>query len=572
MPTRTSGDSPLENPPRRTAGSTAGAGRHSAEPRHAAPETSPQAGRHSAEAPTTVIPTVRPTRAESRRAAATPDARAGEHRAAGATRARTGRRRLKPVLAAVLLIAAASVVVQVGVKVQWGTGDSASAALASQFTVANGAIRKATGTPVPTTGSQASLWSGNSTATTVIEGSGRVLIGAIGDPCGGWPTVEGTVDGKRLGATTIVSASQYGTYGVGPGTLPAGTHKVVLRFVNDRYDPPACDRNVHVGYARMEFPANAGRPAPGPAPTTGAPIPTLNPPAPPAPTTPKPSSPAPTTTTSAPAPPPPAPNPPSPGGKPGPANTGVPDGTKLTVHNGDLTVSKDGTVIDGLEIKGYLKINASNVTVRNTMIRGGVANGPGFSALVSAYGDHRNFVIEDSTLIAANPSGYMDGLKGRNFTARRVDISNVVDTALVFGDNVTVEDSWFHGNRHYTPWPSAPDNQTHNDSLQIQGGTNIKVRNNTFEGSQNTAMMITQDYSRTSNVEVSGNWLSGGQCTVNLSEKGKGPIANFRVINNKFGKQGISGCAVIAPASSNVTMSGNVWEATGQPVSISKGR
>ncbi|WP_155373857.1 carbohydrate-binding domain-containing protein [Catellatospora vulcania] len=128
---------------------------------------------------------------------------------------------------------------------------SAQAAEPSQFTVVNGAIRTATGTPVPASGTHASLWGNSSYATTTITGSGRVQLGAIGDNCEGWPTVQVTVDGTVAGSTTIVSATQYGTYGVGPA-LAAGTHSVKIQFVND-FSSSSCDRNVHLGYARMEF-------------------------------------------------------------------------------------------------------------------------------------------------------------------------------------------------------------------------------------------------------------------------------------------------------------------------------
>ncbi|MFC4587396.1 carbohydrate-binding domain-containing protein [Sphaerisporangium corydalis] len=131
-------------------------------------------------------------------------------------------------------------------------GGTANAAPASQFTVVNGAIRTATGTPVPASGTQASLWSDTSYATTTIDGSGRVAIGAIGDNCEGWPTVQVTVDGTVAGQTTIVSATSYGTYPVGPA-LGAGTHSVKIQFIND-LSTAACDRNVHLAYARMESP------------------------------------------------------------------------------------------------------------------------------------------------------------------------------------------------------------------------------------------------------------------------------------------------------------------------------
>jgi hypothetical protein len=129
----------------------------------------------------------------------------------------------------------------------------AGAAEASQFTVVNGALRPATGTPAPASGTHASLWSNSSYATTTINGGGRVLVGAIGDNCQGWPTIRVTVDGTAVGDTTIVSATQYGTYPVGP-SLGAGQHSVRIQFVND-FRNSGCDRNVHVAYARMESPS-----------------------------------------------------------------------------------------------------------------------------------------------------------------------------------------------------------------------------------------------------------------------------------------------------------------------------
>ncbi|MEV4118818.1 carbohydrate-binding domain-containing protein [Micromonospora sp. NPDC049645] len=130
------------------------------------------------------------------------------------------------------------------------TGAPASAAEPSPFSVVDGAIRTATGTPVPPSGTHASLWGNSSYATTSISGSGRVLIGAIGDNCQGWPTVRVTVDGVDVGQTTIVSATSYGTYPVG-AAVGAGQHSVRIQLVNDFRDG-TCDRNVHIAYARME--------------------------------------------------------------------------------------------------------------------------------------------------------------------------------------------------------------------------------------------------------------------------------------------------------------------------------
>lgn len=79
---------------------------------------------------------------------------------------------------------------------------------------------------MPASGTHASLWANSSYATTTIQGAGRVQIGDIGDNCEGWPTVDVTVAGR----TTIVSATQYGTYRVGPA-WPAGIHDVKIQLV-----------------------------------------------------------------------------------------------------------------------------------------------------------------------------------------------------------------------------------------------------------------------------------------------------------------------------------------------------
>ena len=248
---------------------------------------------------------------------------------------------------------------------------------------------------------------------------------------------------------------------------------------------------------------------------------------------------------------------------------GVPAGLTLKRHNGNLAITKDGTVVDGLDIYGFVSVRASNVTIRNSRVRGtdpGTTN----SALISAYGDHRNLLIEDTTLRADHPSPYLNGLQGRNFTARRLDISQVVDTAMIFGDNATIEDSWLHGNTHFDPDPNQPDGKSHDDNIQIEGGTNIVIRNNTIEGSFNAAIMVTQNYARSSNIRISGNRISGGGCSINLSEKGKGPITGMTIENNVFGPSRVDNCAVIAPPTSTPTMRANTYR-DGTTVKVRKG-
>lgn len=394
-------------------------------------------------------------------------------------------------------------------KIALGAGSSA---VPSPFTVVNGTIRPATGSPVPPSGTQASLWGNTSYATTTVSGSGRVLIGAIGDNCEGWPTIEVSVDGASVGRTTIVSADRYGSYPL-QRAVGAGRHTVQIALVND-FRSSACDRNVHIGFAAMEFTGNAAA-------------------------------------------------------RPGGGNTGVPAGTRLTVHNGDINITADGTVIDGWDIHGFVRVNASNVTIKNSVIRGGDAKGVG-RAIVQAYGVHPNFVIQDSTLVPDFPSLWLDGLDGAHFTALRVNVSGVVDSIKVIGDDVTIRDSFLHGNRHYTNDPNHPDGISHDDSIQFEGGTNFLAQHNTIEGAYNAGWMVTQNWGRSSNMRMIGNWIGGGGCTVNLSEKGKGPITGVVLQDNQFGPSRLD-CAVIAPTTSTPTMRNNVYEGTTTPVTVKRG-
>ena len=59
--------------------------------------------------------------------------------------------------------------------------------------------------------------------------------------------------------------------------------------------------------------------------------------------------------------------------RPGSSNTGVPVGTTLRVHQGDLVVTKAGTVIDSLDIRGEVYIKANNVKITRSIVRGGAA-------------------------------------------------------------------------------------------------------------------------------------------------------------------------------------------------------
>ena len=165
-----------------------------------------------------------------------------------------------------------------------------------------------------------------------------------------------------------------------------------------------------------------------------------------------------------------------------PRRRACPTGTKLTVHEGDLTVSTPGAVIDGLEIRGLLIINAPDVVIKNSRILGRAVTGS--TGLVSNVRSGLPFTIQDSEITAAVPSPYLNGIFGSAFTAIRVDISNVIDPIHVIGGDVEIRDSWLHDNDHYEQDPLWNGTPSHSDSLQIEAGNDISVIGNRMEGAR----------------------------------------------------------------------------------------
>jgi hypothetical protein len=218
-----------------------------------------------------------------------------------------------------------------------------------------------------------------------------------------------------------------------------------------------------------------------------------------------------------------------------------------------------------MDIRGYVEVHADNVVIRRSILRGG-STARSNRALVMSWWGAKNLRIEDSTLVAMNPSLHVDGVSGAGFTARRLDISGVVDAVKVIGSGVTVENSWLHDTLHSTNDPNQKDGRTHDDSIQIEGGSGIVVRGNVLEDAHNAAIQVTQNFSATTSVRIEGNVISDGVCTLNVTERGLGaPIRGMTVSNNRFGS-GSEGtrCPMLLPASSPIAVSGNVWDATGQ--------
>lgn len=238
-------------------------------------------------------------------------------------------------------------------------------------------------------------------------------------------------------------------------------------------------------------------------------------------------------------------------GLPDATNTGVPAGTDLTVVNGNLNVTRTGTVIDSKDIRGCVNVKARNVTIRRSKITCTdfyvVAN---FASSYSGGG----LVIEDSELDCRNTNGTAVGSYG--LTARRLNIHNC-ENGFDIDNTVTVQDSYIHD-----LYEGATG---HADGIQLAGGAHIAIAHNTIFNPGGTSAIISNPRAN-SDVLVANNLMAGGAYTLYCPRDAS---QNFRVIGNRFStlfsaRSGEYGpwtdCEKVAEAR------GNIWDGTLQPV------
>ncbi|MCA4133610.1 hypothetical protein [Arthrobacter sp. M4] len=246
--------------------------------------------------------------------------------------------------------------------------------------------------------------------------------------------------------------------------------------------------------------------------------------------------------------------------KPTEATTGVPAGTALTPYNtsgADLVITTDGTVLDSLDIYGDIKVRAKNVVIKNSRLHGGRQIPGGNTGIIDANNANvSNLVVEDNTIIPDAPSYYRDGIVGHDYTAKRNHIKGTNDGMGIFNRpggpvqaNVTAESNYIHALTFWSNDPAHSDG-THNDGIQVQGGTNIRIAGNNVVANAvlgagsgpsprgehaGIGIMLQQNVAKLENVVVDGNWVDDGQTSINI-DNGKYSNITVTVQNNLLGR------------------------------------
>jgi Domain of unknown function (DUF4082) len=231
-----------------------------------------------------------------------------------------------------------------------------------------------------------------------------------------------------------------------------------------------------------------------------------------------------------------------------PPPAGVPAGTNLTPYTGPTTITESGTVIDGKDISHTIRIEASNVVIKNSRIH----------ASPSDYWDiyvSGSLNVSNSTLEGAD-----NGMAGDNYTATRVEVTKLGSDGFKLGNNVHIDQAWCHD---MSPVPGA-----HADCVQMQNGVvNSSVTNSWLVDGDNAAIFLAPDLGPSSNgpVTIDNNVLDYGSYSLYCVDGNNGEyyVKNITITNNRFMHH-----ARYGPADVNVpvTASNNLWFDTGTSI------
>jgi len=216
-----------------------------------------------------------------------------------------------------------------------------------------------------------------------------------------------------------------------------------------------------------------------------------------------------------------------------------------------MTITKDGTVLDGYEIHGQLTIQADNVTVKNSLIK----TSHDWWGIQS--GDATNFLAQNNTVIGDGSAEGNSGLGG-NGTFIGNNISGFENGIFTGGGaNIVIKGNYIHDLQNNGSDP-------HYDGMQVMGGEkNLLIEGNTVLGRGNADLFIDSQWAPISGVTIKNNYLAGssdiGYTMYIVSDDKGGLITNAVVTDNYIekGQYGYLNTYKASPVMSNIQ-----WDAS----------
>jgi hypothetical protein len=256
-------------------------------------------------------------------------------------------------------------------------------------------------------------------------------------------------------------------------------------------------------------------------------------------------------------------------GFPGPSDTGVPPGTTLTPHSGNLTVTTNNAVVTGMEVIGCIDVRATGVTIWKsramciTTDQSPTASNPANPPLT----------IRDSE-VNCGPGIGGTGIYYRNIQIIRVDISGC-ENGVDIWTNIVLKDSYIHD------LDQSIEGDPHTDGIQGADGSNSIIEHNTIYaytppcapgngGSCNGTSAIGINNGGivpTTNLTIKNNLLAGGAYTLYCP---KVKASNYTVTDNQFSTVYSPKVGEFGPATdcASQTQTGNSFHETGLPLTL----
>jgi hypothetical protein len=243
-------------------------------------------------------------------------------------------------------------------------------------------------------------------------------------------------------------------------------------------------------------------------------------------------------------------------GYPDASNTG-PTSTALAAFAGDYHTSFDGQTIDGLNIRGTLYIDNSNVTVTNTTVT--EVGSSGWAVVVgqraTATAPLTGITISTCRLDGgkSDQGGITDPVGHSTWSMDRCDISNGENGIRPAG-HARITNTYVHD---LASSSSAP----HYDCVEVYAGTGSVFDHDTLilNHDQTSALNVQGDFGPVDGTVLSNSLVDGGGWTLNIRNLAAA-VTGSKVLSNRFGQRaGFGYAAIDAPT----VVTGNVSDATG---------
>jgi hypothetical protein len=207
-------------------------------------------------------------------------------------------------------------------------------------------------------------------------------------------------------------------------------------------------------------------------------------------------------------------------GWPTPQTVGLPAGTPLQVVTKDMHTTKDGQVIEGLDMRARIYVVHKNVTIRNCILLGDYW----YAVYSKDGGNDGPLLIENCDITGGIASSNNVTFRNNHFYAPAGGFKN--DGLVLGSNNIVIENNLIHNLKGRE--------KAHMDGIQIMTGNNITIRNNWIEladnpetgedGGPNGAIFLKSDTGPTSNVTV--------ECNMIIMRDGWYPLRIERVTGN----------------------------------------